>query len=224
MDDLGLDYLDLYLVHFPITLAYVPIEEQYPPHWFHDMNNQDAGMKEDSVPMSETWGAMEALKDAGLVKNIGVSNFPIALMRDILSYCKHKPAVNQMEMHPFNAMPDHVKWCKMQGIVVTAYSCLGGPSFGTEDNCLNNATVKEIATAHGKSPAQVLLRWSVQRGVSCIPKSIKEERIKENLDLFSFALTEDQMNAITGLDKGHRFNDALSFTQKYFHGFYPIFQ
>lgn len=224
MDDLGLDYLDLYLVHFPISLKYVPVEEQYPPHWFADMNKQDEGMVEDLVPMSETWGAMESMKDQGLVKDIGVSNMPILMIRDILSYCKHKPAVNQVEMHPFNPQETLVKFCNMNNIKITAYSALGGPSFGEADSCLNNAVVKGVAEAHGKSTAQVLLRWSVQRGIAVIPKSVKEERMKENLNIFDFALTDEQMASITGLDRKQRFNDPLSFTQKYFHGYIPIYQ
>lgn len=224
MDDLQLDYLDLYLIHFPISLKYVSTDEQYPPHWFADMNKPEEGMKEDLVPMSETWGAMEEMKDKGLVKNIGVSNMPLLMIRDILSYCKHKPAVNQVEMHPFNPQETLVRFCTEHGVRMTAYSALGGPSFNEADSCLNHEVVKKVAEAHGKSAAQVLLRWSVQRGVAVIPKSVREERMKENLDIFNFKLADDEMAAITGMDRQQRFNDPLSFSQKYFNTFYPIYQ
>jgi diketogulonate reductase-like aldo/keto reductase len=180
MDDLGVDYLDLYLVHFPISLKFVDDKKQYPPTWFHDISKPEEGMAEDLCPISETWGAMEDLLASGKVKNIGVSNFPILAIRDILSYCKVKPAVNQMEIHPFNSMDVHIKFCEQKGIHVTAYSGLGGPSFGKggNDACLTHEVVTKIAEAKGKTPAQILLRWSVQRGVSIIPKSLKEERQK----------------------------------------------
>jgi len=225
MDDLGVDYLDLYLVHFPISLKNVPASEQYPPHWFHDMKKPKMGMKEDLVPMSETWGAMEKFKDKGLVKNIGVSNFPIALIRDMLSYCKHKPAVNQVEMHAFNPQDVLVQFCKERGIEVTAYSPLGGPSFGLHDqSCLTHPVTVKIAKAHKKSPAQVLLRWSLQRGVSVIPKSSNIGRIEENMDIFNFTLSKADMAAIATMDKKHRFNSPLSFCAKYFYTFYPIYE
>lgn len=175
--------------------------------------------------MSETWRAMEKLKDSGKVKNIGVSNFPVAMTRDILSYCKHKPTVNQVEMHAFNPQDVLVKFCKQHGIEVTAYSPLGGPSFGLlDESCLTHTITKKIAEAHGKSPAQVLLRWSLQRGVSVIPKSSSADRIKENFDIFNFKLSDAEMAEIQTMDKKHRFNDPLSFTSKYFYTFYPIYE
>lgn len=102
LDDLGLGYLDLYLVHYPIALKFVPIEERYPPGWIHDPNASVPKMEEDNVPFRETWSAMEELVEEGLVRNIGISNMGVSLLRDVLSYCKVKPTVLQVELHPYN--------------------------------------------------------------------------------------------------------------------------
>ena len=101
LKDLGLDYLDLYLIHFPISLKYVPFEKRYPPEWFHDPNVEDPKMELISVPIQSTWEAMEALVKEGLVKNIGVSNFSCQGIRDLMSYANIKPAVLQVELHPY---------------------------------------------------------------------------------------------------------------------------
>lgn len=93
LEDLGVEYLDLYLIHFPISLKFVPFETRYPPEWFHDPNGADPRMEEDLVPMQETWEAMEELVSEGLVKNIGVCNMNCALLREILCYAKVKPSV-----------------------------------------------------------------------------------------------------------------------------------
>ena len=96
LDDLGLDYVDLYLIHFPISLRFVPFEERYPPEWVHDPKALEPRMEYSCVPVSETWGAMEKLADAGLARNIGVSNFSTYALRDILSYARIPPAVLQV--------------------------------------------------------------------------------------------------------------------------------
>lgn len=167
---------------------------------------------------------MEKLYKSGKVKNIGVSNFPILPIRDILSYCTVKPVVNQVEMHPYNPQEILVRFCHQHGIKITAYSALGGPSYGADKTCLENPVVKKIAKAKGKSTAQVLLRWSIQRGIAVIPKSTKIERIKQNLDVFKFTLTKDEMAAITGLDIKKRLNDPYDFSRKFMNSFYPIYE
>ena len=101
LSDLGLEYLDLYLIHFPISLKYVPFDVRYPPEWFHDPNAEDKKMIEELVPMFETWAAMEELVNEGLVKHIGISNMGSVQIRDILSYAKVKPTVLQVECHPY---------------------------------------------------------------------------------------------------------------------------
>jgi diketogulonate reductase-like aldo/keto reductase len=110
--DLQCGYLDLYLIHFPISLKYIPFDKVYPPTWPKNMDNWKEGMDEDPVPIFETWKAMEDLHDGGKVKNIGVSNFSVSLLRDVFSYARVKPAVNQVEIHPFNTQEVLVKFCK----------------------------------------------------------------------------------------------------------------
>jgi len=213
--DLGLDYVDLYLIHFPISLKHVPIEVRYPPEWVHDPAaglGMPNGIVTEPVPIHETWAAMELLVEEGLAKNIGISNFNCALTMDLLKYAKTKPAVNQVELHPFLQQPALVKYCQANGIVITAYSPLGSPSYDalfpyTGPNLLEMEEITGIARAHGKTAAQVLLRWNVQRGCVVIPKSTKRERLQQNMDLFDFMLSEAEMAAIAKLDCSRRFNN-----------------
>jgi len=103
LKDLGVDYLDLYLVHFPIALKFVPFEQRYPPGWnHHDTEQPQPDMLEDNVSFEETWRALEALHDEGLVRNIGMCNVSTMMLRDILNYARVKPTVLQVEMHPYN--------------------------------------------------------------------------------------------------------------------------
>ena len=101
--DLGLDYLDLYLIHFPIALEFVPFDERYPPGWLADPKRPQLGMQPAQVPLAETWRAMESLVDAGLVRNVGICNFGCALIRDLLAQARIRPTVLQVELHPFLA-------------------------------------------------------------------------------------------------------------------------
>lgn len=209
--DLKLGYLDLYLIHFPISLAYVDPEERYPPEWL-----KDGKLVEERVPVAETWGAMEKLVDEGLVKHIGVSNFPAMLLMDLLSYARIKPAVLQVEMHPYLQQPRLVDLCGREGIVLTAFSPLGAGSYVELDmdkghRLLEDPVLKGIARKKGRSIAQVALRWGVQRGIVVIPKTSKVERLKENFQLFDFELDEADMDAIRKLDRGTRYNDPGEF-------------
>mmetsp|Transcript_45339 Transcript_45339/g.144532 ORF Transcript_45339/g.144532 Transcript_45339/m.144532 type:complete len:328 (+) Transcript_45339:3-986(+) len=220
LDDLGLEYLDLYLVHFPIALKFVPFEERYPPEWT-DAPGNSGQMQLDQVPYRETWEAMEQLKASGKARHVGVCNLGCQMIMDILSYCSQKPEVNQVEMHVYLQQPQLVDFCHASGIAVTAFSPLGaagylamGPQFATEaDDCFANPVLKEIAAAKGKTPAQVCLRYQVQRGVSVIPKSTRPERLRENLDVLSFELSAEEMERIAGLDRGRRFNDPGVFAK-----------
>ena len=227
--DLKLDVLDLYLVHFPIALAYVPFDLRYPPEWFFDPTAPNPAMKPIDVPYAETWGAMEELQRAGLVKRIGVSNLNISMLRDLLAQCSIRPAVHQMELHPYLAQPRQLRFCAQEKIAVTAFSPLGAPSYlplgmaKPEENVLHDPVVTAIAAAHGMSAAQVALRWGVQRGCSVIPKTQSPARLAENLALFDFALTAEEMAAIDRLDRHRRFNDPAHFAEKAFNTFFPIF-
>ena len=129
LEDLGLDYLDLYLVHFPIALAHVPFETRYPPEWVHDPGAEVPTMRESNVPLEETWHAMEALFARELVHAIGVCNYNVALLRDLLNYARIPPAVLQVESHPYLAQERLLRFCREQDVAVTAYSPLGALSY-----------------------------------------------------------------------------------------------
>ncbi len=228
--DLGLDYLDLYLVHFPIALKYVPFEERYPPEWFYDPNAENPKMEPVKVPISETWAGMEELVRDGLVKNIGVCNFGTSLLRDLLSYAEIPPAVLQVESHPYLTQEKLLRFCEQQGIVYTAFSPLGALSYFSlgmaeeNESVITEPTVVEIAERLGKTPAQVVLRWGVQRNTAIVPKTSKRERLEENLAIFDFELTAADMDAISGLNRNRRFNDPGHFCEEAFNTFFPIYE
>lgn len=229
LHDLGLDELDLYLVHFPIALAYVPFEERYPPGWLHDPEAEDPSMKLVNVPYAETWEAMEDLQRAGLVKRIGVSNLPIALLREVLSYCAIRPAVHQIELHPYLTQQRMLRYCEMESIAVTAFSPLGADSYlslgmaESEERLLADPVIAEIAEGHGRSAAQIALRWAVQRGTAPIPKSQSLPHLEENLAIYDFSLSSEEMVRIDALDRHRRFNDPGAFGEKAFNTFIPIY-
>jgi D-xylose reductase len=228
LSDLGLDYVDLYLIHFPISLKYVDFGTRYPPEWVHDPGAAEPKMEMVHVPVSETWGAMEGLQRAGLAKAIGVCNFNTAGLRDLLSYASIPPAMLQVELHPFLQQPKLVRFCQEAGIAVTGFSPLGAGSYvelgmaSDADSALSHPLIKELAAKHGVSPAQIILRWNVQRGVAVIPKSSKPERLAQNLALFGLELTPAEMDAISGLDQHRRFNDPGVFCEG-MGAFAPIF-
>ena len=230
LQDLQLDYLDLYLIHFPIAQRFVPFETRYPPGWFFDPSSAQPRMEEVRVPISETWAAMESLVDAGLVKHIGICNFGTSLLRDLLSYARIRPAVLQIEAHPFLVQQKLLRFCGQENIAVTAFSPLGPASYYSlgmavpSDSLLDNSVIQCIALQYGKSAAQVLLRWGVQRGTSLIPKTVTPERMSENLNIFDFELTEEDMQAISSLDRGRRFNDPGVFCEAAFNTFCPIYE
>ncbi|CAM9301958.1 unnamed protein product, partial [Ectocarpus fasciculatus] len=216
--DLGLDYVDLYLIHFPISQKFVPIETRYPPEWVHDPSGENPKIELAPVPLSETWGAMEELVQKGLTKHIGICNVMVFTLMDLLSYAKIPPAVLQVEVHPYLTQQALLDFCKASNIHVTAFSPLGsgsyielGMDFGLGVGVLKEPSVLEIATAVGKTAAQVALRWGVQRGCSVIPKSSSIARIRENFDVLSFELSAEQMATIDSLNKNQRFNDPGKF-------------
>jgi len=227
--DLKLEVLDLYLVHFPIALAYVPFEVRYPPEWFHDPQAKQPAMQPIAVPYADTWGAMEELQRAGLVKRIGVCNLNVSALREVLASCSIRPAVHQIELHPYLTQSRLVRYCAQENIAVTAFSPLGAPSYlalgmaSPAENVLTDPVLTRIATAHGRTPAQIALRWGVQRGCAVIPKTASPARLTENLALFDFLLSAAEMSAIDGLDRPRRFNDPGHFGEKAFNTFYPIF-
>ena len=230
LKDLGLKYLDLYLIHFPIALEFVPFERAYPPGWFFDARAAKPCMHPAQVPMMETWQAMERLVDAGLVRQIGVANFNISLLRELLCQARIKPAVLQVEMHPYLTQEKLLRFCKIAGITVTAFSPLGAPSYvplgmaRQEDSVLLQPCVLAAARRLNKSPAQVVLRWGIQRGTGVIPKTSQVSRLAENLAVEDFVLSESEMQAITALNRNQRFNDPGVFCELAFHTFHPIYE
>ena len=229
LDDLGLDYFDLYLVHFPIALKYVDFADRYPPEWLFDPSAEAPTMQRDLVPLSETWSAMERLVDDGLARHIGVCNYNTGLLHDLMSYARIKPAMLQIESHPYLTQEALIRTAQEYGMAVTAFSPLGASSYleldmaSQEETVLTERVVAEIAERHDVSAAQVVLRWGLQRGTSVIPKTTKPERLSENLALAGFELSQDEMAAISGLNKNRRFNDPGVFCADAFNTFHAIY-
>lgn len=227
--DLGLDYLDLYLVHFPIALRYVPFDERYPPEWLFDRSCATPSMEVDAVPLAETWGAMEKLVEDGLVRQIGVCNYNTGLLIDLMAYANIKPAMLQVESHPYLTQERLLRLANDFGIAVTAFSPLGALSYvsidmaSTSDSVLTEPAVTSAAKRLGRTPAQVVLRWGIQRGTAIIPKTTRPERLRENIALFDFELSKDEMAAISALNQNRRFNDPGAFCEQAFGKFYPIY-
>jgi methylglyoxal/glyoxal reductase len=166
---LGLDYLDLYLIHWPVAGKY-----------------------------KEAWRALETLYKENRVKAIGVSNFQIHHLRDLMKDAEIKPMVNQVELHPRLTQKELQGFCQQHAIQLEAWSPL------MQGGLLKNTELQEIADKHGKSIAQIILRWDLQNGVVTIPKSTKEHRITENASVFDFELTAEDMKCINGLNQDHR--------------------
>ena len=229
LDDVGLDYFDLYLVHFPIALKYVDFADRYPPEWLFDPSAEAPTMQRDLVPLSETWSAMERLVDDGLARHIGVCNYNTGLLHDLMSYARIKPAMLQIESHPYLTQEALIRTAQEYGMAVTAFSPLGASSYlelemaSQEETVLTERVVAEIAERHDVSAAQVVLRWGLQRGTSVIPKTTKPERLSENLALAGFELSQDEMAAISGLNKNRRFNDPGVFCADAFNKFHAIY-
>ena len=209
--DWGLDYFDLYLIHFPVALEYVDPSVRYPPGWHYDGKSE---IRPSKATIQETWTAMESLVEKGLAKSIGISNFQAQLVYDLLRYAKIRPATLQIEHHPFLVQQELLNLAKKEGIAVTAYSSFGPASF-REFNMkhavelkplIEDETIKAIATKHGRDPSQVLLRWATQRGLAIIPKSTGVDRMVSNLASLEFSLPEEDIAKISAFDRGIRFN------------------
>lgn len=201
--DLACEYLDLYLVHWPVALK-------------HDVVGPSEGsdfLPLSEVPLRETWGAMEQCAEQGLTRHIGVSNYSVKHLEGHLD-AGIVPEVNQVEMHPYLQQPELVSFCKEHGIHLTAYSPLGsndrpeGMKAKDEPVLLEDKTIGAIADRVGATPAQVLLAWAVQRGTSVIPKSVNPGRMAQNLAAADLALDDATMAEITAMDRGRRYVDG----------------
>ncbi|KAJ5601034.1 hypothetical protein N7510_010568 [Penicillium lagena] len=213
--DWGVDYFDLYIVHFPIALKYVDPAVRYPPGWM----SADDKLELSSASIRETWTAMETLVDQKLARSIGVSNFSAQLLMDLLRYARVRPATLQIEHHPYLTQKRLVEYAQKEGLTVTAYSSFGPLSFlelnlkDAQDTPLlfEHAAITAIAQKHGRTPAQVLLRWATQRKIAVIPKSNNPTRLAQNLQVTDFELDAAEIDSISALDKGLRFNDPLAY-------------
>ncbi|XP_013881491.1 aldo-keto reductase family 1 member A1-B isoform X1 [Austrofundulus limnaeus] len=200
LKDLKLDYLDLYLMHWPYAFqrGNVPFPRK-----------EDGTLLYDDTDYKLTWAAMEKLVEKGLVRSIGLSNFNSRQIDDILSVARIKPTVLQVESHPYLAQVELLAHCRDQGLVMTAYSPLGSPDRAwkhpDEPVLLQEPVIASLAEKYKMSPAQIILRWQTQRGVVTIPKSVTKSRIQENIQVFDFTLEAEEMKSITALNRGWRY-------------------
>ena len=227
--DLGLDYLDSYLIHFPIAQPFVPFETRYPPEWIEDPLASEPAMKIAPVPLFETWQAMENLVEQGLVKTIGVCNYSSGLLNDLMAYATIKPSDLQIESHPYLTQERLIRLANDYGIAVTAFSPLGALSYfelemaDELESVLIQPVVLAAAKRLEKTPAQVVLRWGLQRGCAVISKSSQNERLEENINIVDFVLSKQEMLDISALNRNRRFNDPGDFCEGAFNKFYPIY-
>lgn len=170
LEALQLDYVDLYLIHWPVE------------------------------GLEDAWVEMEKLYDAGKIKAIGVSNFHKHHLEQLENVASITPAVNQIESHPMLNNQELIDYCKGKGIQVEVWSPLGG----TGGNLLKNETLNRIASKYGKIPAQIVIRWDIQRDVIVIPKSVHENRIISNMEVFDFELSLEDMKLINEMNENHR--------------------
>lgn len=169
LEALDMDYVDLYLIHWPMPGTYV-----------------------------ETWKALEKIYKEGRARAIGVSNFNPHHLQDIFNECEIKPMLNQVEYHPHLAQPELKKFCDAHGILLEAWSPL------KRGRMFDEPLIVRLSEKYGRTPAQIILRWDVQTGVSTIPKSVSRDRVRENGDIFDFTLTEEEVREITALDRHER--------------------
>jgi alcohol dehydrogenase (NADP+) len=208
--DLQLDYLDLYLVHWPVAFKKGVVFPQ----------SAEGLIGLDELPISETWEELEAATDGGLCRHIGVSNFSVAKLESLANTPRLKPEVNQIELHPYLQQPSMLDFCRQAGILVTAYSPLGSQdrhdSIKADDEpvLLKDPTIAAIAERHKATPAQVLISWSIHRDCSVIPKSVNPARMRQNLAATDVSLTEDDMQEIAALDRNRRYLAADFFAME----------
>jgi aldehyde reductase len=196
LDKLGLDAVDLYLVHTPF--AFRPGDDQDPRHPHGDV------AYDDGVTLEETWTAMEALVDQGLTRAIGLSDIDVEGTRRIVDAARITPAVVEVESHPYHPQWELHEYCQSQGILLLAFAPLG---HALEPRLLDDPLIASMAERFGKTPAQVLLAWGIQRGTAVLTSSVNAGRIAENVDVT--ALPESAIAEISRLQTRYRFNSVV---------------
>jgi alcohol dehydrogenase (NADP+) len=200
--DLGLDHLDLYLIHWPVAHHHGVLIPERP----------EDQISLEQQPLADTWGAMEDLVEAGRVRQIGVSNFSLAKLTALAASARITPAVNQVERHPWLQQNDLLHHCRERGVVLTAYAPLGSGASIEDHSLLADPQIRSIATAHRASAAQVLIAWGLACGTAVIPKTVHPERLEENLAAAELQLGEAELAAIRDLDRHHRFINGSFWT------------
>lgn len=212
LTNLKVDYVDLYLIHNPC-------------------GGVDENGKMRNFPLHILWGEMEKLLKKGLTRTIGVSNFNVQSLVNLLSFCEIPPAVNQYENNPYNQLPDLTKFCQRFNIHVTAFSPFfrgginntgGTKVIGARLDMFGDPVLVDIAKAHGRTVGQVIQNWLLLRGLSVIPKTARVERLAENLDIFSFRLTEEDCRRIDALDRNTRSVDTRIDLEKHLYSNFPV--
>ncbi|XP_014256015.1 aldose reductase-like isoform X3 [Cimex lectularius] len=212
LKDLGMDYLDLYLIHWPISFKeggeLMPLE--------------DGKVMLSDIYFTETWAAMEECVEKGLVKSIGISNFNKRQIEELLKVAKIKPVTNQVECHAYFNQEKLRVFCASKGIVITAYSPLGAPYRVKPGDpvLLEDVFVLKLAEKYGKTPGQIVLRYQIERGIIVVPKSSNKTRIQENFDLFDFKLSKEDMECLDSLTKEN--GRLVLFESGKYHKEYPF--
>lgn len=208
LTDLKLDYLDLYLIHWPISfkkgVGFAESREQF--YTYSD------------VPLAQTWQGMQQVQSEGLVRHIGVSNFNISKLEELFAVGGQGPEMNQVEMHPYLRQDELVEYCRGKEMLMTAYSPLGSGDRSSsikrsdEPNLFEDPIVKQIADQYDVSPAQVLIAFSIHRDIAVIPKSVNKERINQNFKSTTIQFNTADLELLLGIKNQYRFIDGSFFT------------
>ena len=210
LSDLQIDSLDLYLIHWPVVLRKEVL--------FLESVNDLIAL--DDLPISDTWAVMEAMVDKGLCNHIGVSNFSVAKLKELLETSRLMPEMNQIELHPYLQQPAMLEFCKANGIRLTAYAPLGSADrparLKVEDEpiLLEEPAINKLAESRGITPAQLILSWAIHRQTAVIPKSVNPERLKQNLNAAEVTLTQEDMQEMAGFDRHRRYVSGSFWAQE----------
>lgn len=201
LSDLKLDYLDLYLIHWPVHIRKGVL--------YHKSSADLLPL--DQIPIEKTWRILEETAAEGLCRHLGVSNFSVVKLKSLLSHADLRPEVNQIELHPYLQQPEMLTFCRENAIHLTGYAPLGSadrPSrlkVDGEPVLMEEETIREIAREQNATPAQILISWAIQRNSSVIPKSVNPERLRQNFEAAELVLSEDQVRKIDKLDRHRRY-------------------